>query len=218
MATSHQWLTGIYEISKVINTTLELGEILRVIERQTRRVIHFDRLVVAVLEEGGQRLRLYTPEKNPGGASNPPPERRYATAASIGLDEHPLGRIVRTREPLIVADIRQDERFGDQDPLGREAVSCALLPLVSGDRALGALAFSRARPQPFTDTEVELLLSVAEQTALAVEHAHLYAAEKKRSNHLAVINEVAKRALATFDLDTLISQTSWWTTRTTRWS
>jgi len=209
MATTREWLSGIYEISKVINTTLELGEILRVIERETRKVVDFDRLVVAVLEEGGQRLRLYTPERDGSQAGNPPPEPHYATTASIGLDEHPLGHIVRTREPLIVADVHQDERFGAaDDPVGQGTVSCALLPLVSGDRALGALAFTRARPQPFTDTEVEMLLNVAEQTALAVEHAHLYAAEKKRSNHLAVINEVAKRALATFDLDTLISQTA----------
>jgi len=201
MAATREWLSGIYEISKVIDATLDLSEILTVIAQETRRFIDFDRLIVGLLEDGGQRLRLYVP-LGPEMVSS-------ADGPSLELEGHALGHVCRTREPLIIADLREDTRFLGAGPLVEEGVvSCAVLPLVAGDRILGALAFGRHGLKPFPEAEVDMLLNVAERTAMAVEHAHLYATEKKRANHLAIINEVAKRALSTFDLDTLLQQTA----------
>jgi hypothetical protein len=201
MAATSDWLSGMYEISKIINATLELGEIFNVIARETRRLVDFDRLAMGLLEESGQRLRMYVPVA-PDGTCRP-------SGASIGLDGHVLGAVIRTRKPLALPDLRAETRFPGDKPLVDEGlISCVALPLISKNRPLGALAFARYRAEPFAEAEVEVLLHVAEQTATAVDHAYLFAAEKKRANHLAIINEVAKRALSTFDLDTLLQQTA----------
>ena len=201
MATAHDWLSSIYEISKVINSTLELGEILVVIARETRPFIRFDHLMAALVEERGQRLRLYVPAT--------PDHASFAIGGTVRVEGLAMGNVVRTREPIITPDVRADERFPPEGPIRQAGiVSCAILPLVSGKRALGALVFGRRELDPFADADVGMLLNVAEQTALAVDHAYLFAAERKRANHLSIINEVAKRALATFDLDTLLHQTA----------
>ena len=201
MATTENWLSGIYEISKVINASFELSEIIAVIARETRRFLQFDRLCIGLFEEGTQRLKLYLPVA--------PTQSPYPDGATIELGGHLLGEAVRTRQPVIIADLRTDGRFpGAQKLLDEGAVSCLALPLVSGARVQGALSVARCELKPFSDAEVDMLLEVAEQTAIAVEHAHLYAAEKKRANHLTIINEVASRVLSTFDLDTLLRQTA----------
>jgi len=201
MAATHDWLSGVHEISKVINATLDLNEIPRIIARETRRFIHSDLVWVGLLEEGGQRLRLHVAADRAG--------TQQPVGASVDLARHALGHVVRTREPLVIPDLRADPRVADDDPLARDgAVSCAILPLASGDRILGAVAFARRELDPFSEDELEMLGDMAEQTALAVDHAWLYATEKKRASHLAIINEVAKRALSTFDLDTLLEQTA----------
>jgi len=201
MAATRDWLSGIYGISKVINASLELSEVLDVIARETGRLVQFDRLSIALLTEGGQRLRLHVPVASEATVR--------PDGATMELRGHALGHVVQTREALIIPDLRADDRFpGDRPMVEEGATSCAVLPLVSGDHVLGALAVVRNEFRPFTDAEVEMLLEVAEQTALAVEHAHIYAIEKKRASHLAIINGVAKRVLATFDLDTLLSQTA----------
>ena len=55
MALTAEWLSGIYEISKIINSTLELGEILRVVARETQRLIQFDRLVAMLVNMAVER-------------------------------------------------------------------------------------------------------------------------------------------------------------------
>jgi len=201
MAATREWLSGIYEISKIINATLELGEILDVVARETRRLIDFDRLVLGLLDDTGERLRLLVPVASPG-TTRP-------TGSLIPLDGHVLGEVTRTRQTLSVADLRADPRFPADHPLAEEGVvSCIALPLVSANRILGALAFARREPHPFSGAEAELLHAVAEQVATALDHAKLFAAERKRANHLAIINQVARHALATFDLPTLLSRTA----------
>ena len=201
MATTGSWLSGIYEISKVINASLDLSEIIAVIARETRPFVDFDRLTVGLLEDGGQRLRLYVPVA--------PDHTAHPDGTTVDLKGHLLGRVVETRQPLLIPDLRADTALPGCAPLVEEGmVACVALPLVSGDRVLGALAVARHEPRPFTDAEADMLLEVAEQTAIAVDHAHLYAVEKKRANHLAIINEVANRVLSTFDIDALLLQTA----------
>jgi len=201
MAVTREWLSGIYEISKVINSILELGDILAVVAKETRRLIEFDRFVLGVLEESGERLRLFVPVSAP--------QTTRPTGTLIGLDGHILGEVVRKRESLAIPDLRADGRFaGDRALIEEGVISVAALPLMFGSRVLGALAFARREPRPFTDTEAEMLRSVAEQVAIAIEHANLFAAERKRANHLAIINQVARHALTVLDLDTLLRRTA----------
>ncbi len=200
MALTTEWLSGIYEISKIINSTLELGEILQVVARETLRLIQFDRLVLGILEEDGDHLRLFVPVAQP--------DTRRPTGTLIPLEGHVLGEVVRTRNPQIIPDFRAESRFpGDHSLVEEGVVSCIALPLVSANRMLGAMAFARREARPFLDPEAEMLRSVAEQVAIAVDHAKLFAAERKRASHLAIISQVARHALGILDLESLLQQT-----------
>ena len=201
MATTGDWLSVIYEISKVINASLELPEILGVIARETGRFVPCECLAVGLVESVGLRLRLYV-----AAAPGRGPELDGAT---VELQGSLLGHVIQIREPLVVPDLRGAGGLPGAEALAAEGmVSSVALPLVSGAKVLGAFVAARADFRPFEPPEVDMLLEVAEQTAIAVDHARLYAAEKKRSSHLAIINEVARRVLSTFDLDTLLQQTA----------
>ena len=201
MATTGDWLSVIYEISKVINASLELPEIIRVIARETGRFIGFDCFIVGLVESDGQHLRLFVPVA-PGNLSQ-------LDGTTVELGGSLLGHVASTREPLVVPDLRAEDGLpGAQALVAEGMVSSVALPLVSGAKVLGAFAAARGELRPFGEPEVEMFLEVAEQTAIAVGHAHLYAAQKKRANHLAIINGVASRVLSTFDLDTLLAQTA----------
>ena len=201
MAATRDWLSGVYEIAKDISAVLDVDEILGLVARETQRLVRFDDVVAGLLEDRGQRLRLTVPLAPEAGA----------TPGEFALrrdDGHILGHVVRSRQTLRVADVPADERFAaDPELVARGAGSCVAIPLTSGDKAIGALALMRRAVAPFNDLEVEILEEVAERTAVAIDHARLYATEKKRANHLAIINKVARQALATFELGTLLRQT-----------
>jgi len=200
MATTGDWLSVIYEISKVLNASLELPEIIQVIARETGRFIPFDCLVVGLLDAGAGQLRLFVPVA--------PHQAPRLDGDAVALDETLLGHVVTTGEPLLIPDLREVRGLPGVEALIAEGmVSAVGLPLISGSRVLGAFAATRAEWRPFEAPEIEMFREVAEQTAIAVEHAHLYSAQRKRASHLAIINEVAGRVLSTFDLHTLLQQT-----------
>jgi len=201
MAITDDRLAEIYEITKAMGSALTPGEVLSATAHATRRFVRFHALAAALLDPGGQRLRLYV--------AGDTPDAPYRAGASVPLGPHALAHVVRTREPLCVAGLPHDERFGADDPLVQAgAVSCVVLPLLDPDRTLGAIAFTRSEPEPFSVPDVGLLRVIAEQVVTAIGHARLLVTERKRANHLAIINEVAKRALVTLDLQTLLQQTA----------
>jgi len=201
MAGRPDWLAGIHEIAKIINAQAKLEDILEVVARETRRLVDFDRLVLGLLHDTQDSLRLLVPVSQPG-TTRP-------SGTVIGLQGHVLGEVVTTGKPLAVADLRKEKRFpGDRMLIEHEVISCIAFPLVSGEQRLGALAFARRQPLPFAKLEGELLRNVAEQVAGALRHIKLFTAERKRANHLEIINQVAKRALSILDLDALLRETA----------
>jgi GAF domain-containing protein len=77
---------------------------------------------------------------------------------------------VRSEEPLLIEDWRTDDRF-TTSLLARSSQSLASLsmPLTVGGRVWGRLMVADTRPRRFSDTEVDLLSSVAKVLAAAME-------------------------------------------------
>jgi PAS domain S-box-containing protein len=96
--------------------------------------------------------------------------------ASIPLSARvPLADAARTRRPVWLSDRRAllDGYPGLAAHLHPRTEATASLPLVVGDRLVGALAVVFRRPRPFDGAERSFLLTVAGQVAAALERAAL---------------------------------------------
>jgi len=90
----------------------------------------------------------------------------------------PLGRAVFDRRAIHVPDILKeaDEFPADPAVLGRAPMRTILAtPLMREGEAIGAIAVLRAEVQPFTDKEIQLLETFADQAVIAIENARLLA-------------------------------------------
>lgn len=116
-------------------------------------------------------------------------DAEFEVAHAIGYQD--VGEVVGYRaslpsKTLLTEAIRRHELMGRRDRGDRDAASmlvdpfldayeaAVVLPLLTGGRAIGAVAFSFNKPHTFAEQEREFLLDSGRRTAQALERARLY--------------------------------------------
>jgi two-component sensor histidine kinase len=111
----------------------------------------------------------------------------FHTRPDLEVGQGVTGQAVGRRQPVIVADIRTDPLYPFPDLARAEGlVSMLSVPLTVRERVIGALNCYTTQPRAFTPPEVALFSTLANQTALAIENAHL-------ATNAAVVREMHHR-------------------------
>jgi len=90
-----------------------------------------------------------------------------------------LGRVIGTREVVQIADVRAERIYRDGDPLRYAtadlggARSFAAIPMLAGDRLIGAFTVYRKQVRPFDSRSLDLARMFADQSVIAIENARL---------------------------------------------
>jgi signal transduction histidine kinase len=142
---------------------------------------------IIVLDESGQ-ARRHTLIK--GELATPVTEQVVAQILDKGL----AGWVVQHKEGAIVFDTRGDERWlalNDDHLATRSAIA---VPLLRQERVVGVLTLSHPEPNRFNEEHLDLLSSIANQAAIAVENARLYDDSQRRLHELSALYEVSQAA------------------------
>ncbi|HIC89415.1 MAG TPA: GAF domain-containing protein, partial [Anaerolineae bacterium] len=138
--------------------------------------------------------------------------RRACTAVgrTLGMSRLPLDgeqgitvAVAHSGEPIYLPDVRLDPRYVAHDGL-RYTRSELCVPLKVGERVIGVLNAESDELDAFSDADMQLLSTLAEQAALAFENARLYWEAQRRAERLAVVNRIAQAVSATLRLDDLV--------------
>jgi signal transduction histidine kinase/putative methionine-R-sulfoxide reductase with GAF domain len=122
------------------------------------------------------------------------------------------GRVAATGQLLYVAD-SQNDPGNELAAWDRETgmVTYLGLPVKIRDEVLGVLTFNTRRPRQYTPDELTYLTSFADQVAIAVDNARLYAATRAREqeatrlyNGLALLGQASRALHRTLDVDSML--------------
>jgi signal transduction histidine kinase len=173
--------------------SLDLDEVLAESARVAVKESGSEIAVIYLFMEHEQMLRL--------AASHPAPR----TTEPVPLDPRFIpGRVVVEGVPHWVEDVRALPA-GDY-PRARAAGLVALLavPIVVGNRCLGALVLGRRQAHRFDPTEVARAMELAAQLAVSVEKAHLYREATQRIAELSLLHEVGRAITEREDLGEIL--------------
>jgi signal transduction histidine kinase len=98
----------------------------------------------------------------------------------LRIDEGVVGEVLRTSQPYFLPVVDQDSLRAKASHAYRRYVSryaihsMVVVPLRTPSTVLGTLALMRRTGDPFHDDDVNLLRSIADRAALAIENARLY--------------------------------------------
>jgi sigma-B regulation protein RsbU (phosphoserine phosphatase) len=164
-------LATLYEIGKETASILDLDELLQRLADIVKRVIDYEMFGILLLDEDRDELVLRK------AVNFGPGRERSRLPTTEGL----CGAAVRSRQPVLVADVRKDPRYVSLVP---ETRSELVVPLVYKDRVIGVLDLESPVLDRFTEEHVKVLTPLASQVAVAVENARLLAEVRKNEARL----------------------------------
>ncbi|MDW8106093.1 MAG: GAF domain-containing protein [Armatimonadota bacterium] len=153
------------EISRTLTGNLYLEEVLQLLVHMTARTLGYKIVTVMLLDEEKGVLEVKATQAESEEYRNKPPLR---------LGESIAGRAAAEGRIIVVPDVQANPDYRFPDLAKREGLhSMVCVPLRVREKVIGVLNCYTERPHLFTDEELRTLEAVANQAALAIDHAKL---------------------------------------------
>ena len=157
----------LYEVSRAIVSNRYLEEILLLVVSLTAELTHSKICSLMLLDEEKQELVIKATQSL---------SEHYRTKLPIQVGESVSGRAVRERKPITVLDVTKDQDYKYPEIARSEGLkSLVSVPMMVRNKVIGVLNCYTTEEHLFTDHEVHILVSVANQAALAIENTKLLA-------------------------------------------
>ena len=184
-------------IARAANTTLELDDLLSNVHRELSGSIVFDAFFIALYDRAANDLDFRIQVDRNGNA--PPARRPLSTGIS--------GTIVTSKRPRLIRNLEEErsslpalELWGT----GEMPASWLGVPLLLDDEVIGVISVQSYRPNAYGEGETELLTTIADTVAVAIDKARLFKEATRRARQLTVLNAAAIQVQQTFDAFTIL--------------
>lgn len=159
-------LVALAGISQIINSTLQLNEVLRIAMDMIIRLTNAERGFLMLRGADGNLVTRVA--RNWSQESIAPED--FAISRTV------IARVLERGQPLLTTDAQEDPRFlGRQSVMAYQLRSILCVPLKLKDQIIGVIyADNRMHTGIFTESARELLTAFANQTAVAIENARLF--------------------------------------------
>ncbi len=183
-----QELAFLNEAGRTMTSSLDLEQILTTVMEETARVLKTEAGSVLLLDEESDELVF---------AAVAGPRSEEVKGLKLPLGQGIAGWVAREGQPLLVPDVKADPRFysGIDGASGFITRSVLAVPMKVKGKVVGVIEAVNKTGGDFGQTDVELLSSMAQSAAIAIENARLYEAIEEYSKTLE-----KKVALRTRDL------------------
>jgi formate hydrogenlyase transcriptional activator len=166
------------EVSESIASHRQLSTLFADLSRCLKALVSFDFISLTLIDPKEQLSRLHILQTDRVVVGTPPPP--------TPLDQTPTGAAIRTRQPLYIPVLADDNRFPVIRPLleANGIESLCIVPLYTAQRDLGAVHFGSLQRNAYPDSDIEFMQQVARQVAVAVENALNYEAARDYEEQL----------------------------------
>ena len=164
-------LLALTEISQVINSSLELNEVLRIVMDNIIRLTGAERGFLMLRDDIGQMTTRIARNW----------EQESLNASEHAISRTVIRRVVDSGEAVLTTNAQEDQRFGGQESVvafNLRSILC--VPLKVKNELTGVIyTDNRIRSGIFTESKRDLLGVFANQGAIAIENARLFASVRR---------------------------------------
>jgi PAS domain S-box-containing protein len=163
----HGQLEALYEVSQVVNSTLDLSEVLNIVMDTIISLTEAERGFLMLLDEETGELDFKVARNM---------DRETLAGSSFEISRTIVNRVAVEGEPILTTNAQADPRFSAQASVVSYSLRSILcVPLKVKDKVTGVIyADNRIKAGLFTERDRDLLVAFADQAAMAIENARLF--------------------------------------------
>ncbi len=188
-------LSTLNRASYEIGLSLDPEEIYRAIHRAASQLMTVESFVISLLDEERDDIEgVYLVD--PEGRS---PNQR------LPKDQGISGRVIRSGAPLLIRDTMIEESGGHPFGYGNPR-SILAVPITIAGRTIGMLSAQSYQPNVYTEEDQQILSTLANQAAVAIQNGRLFAETRRLAEELEqrVIERTAELAREQRNTETLL--------------
>jgi adenylate cyclase len=159
-------LIALTEIGQVINSSLDLDEVLRIVMDNIIKLTEAERGFLMLRDDTGQMSTRIARNWEQESLN----QSEYAVSRTV------MQRVIETGESILTTNAQEDPRFGGQESIiafNLRSILC--VPLKVKNEMIGVIyTDNRIRSGIFTESERDLLGAFANQAAIAIDNARLF--------------------------------------------
>jgi len=187
------------EFSHALTLLMDLPVLLALIVHRVAQTLQLEEACIVLLDPNNHEYVVRE-------SLNLSPQQMNALRFS---EQGPLAeQLRRTRRPIHF-ELAPDQWLAGLSPVERDHIAqlrvVLWIPLIVKDRLIGWLGLGRKLSErPYHDEDLELLSTLADQAAVAVENAQLFAERQRRINELASLNQIGRALSASLRVEKLL--------------
>jgi signal transduction histidine kinase len=161
-------LAVVNKINQIISSTLNLQLIFELLSEEVGKLLEYDQISITLLDAQHENIHTLFVKSRGGpllvqGSTTYP---KAGTATGLAIDQ---------AQPFIRSSLSESQEFlEDRSAIRDGHQSYILVPIVSKQVTLGTLNLLSQRPKAYSKTNLEILVPIAEQLAIAIETISLF--------------------------------------------
>jgi PAS domain S-box-containing protein len=186
-------LATVNSVGQALATRLELDALIELVGERVRETFEADIAYVALHDEAaGQIDFVYYYET---GERRPEPPLRYGEGLTT--------QILDARQPLL---LNRQEEYEGKGSVGTPSMSYLGVPILAGDKAIGAISVQSIREEGrFAEPDARLLATIASNVGVAIQNARLFAEVERQREHFESLVEISPVAVVVMDAEELVT-------------
>ncbi len=185
-------MAALNSVSATVSQSLDLETTLNTALDKALEVVGFEAGAISLVDEEAQDLsiRVHRGWRQQDLASN----------MHLRLGQGLSGQAVVTGEVIVTGSLENESRLAVPQVRQEGVQAMALAPMRARGRVVGVLGVMSYEPRTIAPQSINVIRSIADQIGVAIDNAQLFARVTRRSQQLALLNEVARDVLATLDM------------------
>ena len=189
-------LAVLTEISREINSTLNLDEVLSTTAAQVKRLIDFEIFAVLLVDESANNLSFRFAIGH---------RKEVVDHWRLPMGDGIIGAAASTGQAIRVGDVLTDPRYLSAVDAVRSELA---VPLVARGRVIGVMDIESRQPDYFTPTQQNILTLVASRIGTAIVNAQLYESAQKQAETLLLLNEIGREANSSLQVEEVLRRSA----------